>query len=92
MAHDNQNLDSVSIFESESPDEINEAAYDDNEKGGSSAQNDISLESILAEYKGTAYIAGDKKTPSTILQEKTDKIVLEVAGGKLGQTQLISDR
>lgn len=48
---------------------------------------EITLESILAEYKGTAYIAGDKKTPSSLLQEKTEKIILETAGGKYGQSQ-----
>lgn len=45
-----------------------------------SVGNDITLESILAEYKGSAYIDGDKKTPPSVLQEKTDKIVSEVIG------------
>ncbi len=41
---------------------------------------EITLESILAEYKGSAFIAGEKKTPPDILQEKADKIVLETTG------------
>ncbi len=43
---------------------------------------EITLESILAEYKGKAYIAGDKRTPPSVLQEKTERIILETAGGK----------
>ena len=39
--------------------------------------DDFSLESILAEYKGTAYINGDKKTPVEILDEQTDIILKE---------------
>ena len=42
---------------------------------------EFSLESILAEYKGSAYIDGDKRTPAPVLQEKTDRIVKEVIGG-----------
>lgn len=41
---------------------------------------DFSLESILAEYKGSAYIDGDKKTPSDVLDKKAQKIVMEVTG------------
>lgn len=44
----------------------------------SSIDENISLESILAEYKGSAYINGDKKTPSEILNAKTEQIILEV--------------
>ena len=44
--------------------------------------DDVTLESILAEYKGSAFIDGDKKTPSSVLQEKTDRIIREVAGGQ----------
>ncbi len=39
-----------------------------------------SLESILAEYKGSAYISGDKKTPSDELEQKTEQIIKEVTG------------
>ena len=35
------------------------------------------LESILAEYKGQAYMSGDKKTPKDILDEKTALIIKE---------------
>ena len=45
----------------------------------------LSLESILAEYKGSAYIDGDKKTPPDILDEKTKRIVLEETG-RLGKS------
>jgi cation transport ATPase len=55
-------------------------------KEAAASPGDYSLESILAEYKGTAYIAGDKRTPSSVLQEKTEKIVMEVSGGTIGQT------
>jgi hypothetical protein len=40
----------------------------------------LSLESILAEYKGSAYIDGDRKTPPDILDEKTKRIILEETG------------
>lgn len=94
MARDNQYIDDTGIFDTTSSLDANNTSqnYNSNEQDASSGNSNISLESILAEYKGTAYIAGDKKTPSTILQEKTDKIVLEVAGAKLGQAQLISDK
>ena len=36
---------------------------------------DFTLESILAEYKGTAYISGDKKTPKDILNRRTMEII-----------------
>ncbi len=41
---------------------------------------DLTLESILAEYKGSAFIAGDKKTPKKVLQEKTERIMFETTG------------
>lgn len=40
----------------------------------------LSLESILAEYKGLAYIEGDKKTPPDVLDEETKRIILEETG------------
>ena len=40
----------------------------------------FSLESILAEYKGSAFINGDKKTPPDILHEKTEEIIREATG------------
>jgi len=39
----------------------------------------FSLESILAEIKGSAFINGDKRTPPDILQEKADRILREAA-------------
>ncbi len=46
------------------------------------ADVDVTLESILAEFKGSAYIDGDKKTPKSVLQEKTNRIIQEAAGGQ----------
>ena len=37
----------------------------------------FSLESILAEYKGSAYIDGEKKTPTELLDEQIDSILRE---------------
>ena len=45
------------------------------------ALNDVSLESILAEYKGSAYINGDKKTPPELLNDQTERILKEALGG-----------
>ena len=42
---------------------------------------EISLESILAEYKGSAYINGDKRTPTELLNEQTERIISEALGG-----------
>ena len=39
--------------------------------------DEFTLENILAEYKGSAFIDGDKRTPKKMLQEKTDRIILE---------------
>lgn len=38
----------------------------------------FSLESILAEFKSQAYMDGDKRTPSELLQKRTDDIINEV--------------
>jgi len=43
----------------------------------------LSLESILAEYKGSAYIDGDRRTPAGVLNERTDLIVSEAPGGEV---------
>jgi len=40
-------------------------------------EKDLSLESILAEYKSTAIIAGDRKTPKDVLNAKADEILHE---------------
>jgi hypothetical protein len=49
-------------------------------KDGGGGPEEFTLESILAEYKGEAYIGGEKKTPSTILDEKADEIIMELSG------------
>ncbi|MCL2366135.1 MAG: hypothetical protein FWC75_03710 [Oscillospiraceae bacterium] len=41
------------------------------------AIGDFSLESILAEYKGSAFINGEKKTPKELLNEKAERILME---------------
>ncbi len=41
----------------------------------------FSLESILAEYKGSAFMDGDRRTPAEELQRKTDEILREAMGG-----------
>jgi len=40
---------------------------------------DYSLESILAEIKGSAFINGDKKTPSDILEAEAERILREAS-------------
>ncbi len=42
---------------------------------------DFSLESILAEYKGSAFMDGDRPTPPQELQRRTDEIIREAMGG-----------
>ena len=41
---------------------------------------EFTLESILAEYKGSAYIDGDKKTPKELLEKQAERIIMEVTG------------
>lgn len=53
---------------------------------GGEEELDFSLESILAEYKGSAFISGDKKTPKTVLDDKAERIILE-AEGKIAQSE-----
>ena len=50
--------------------------------------DEISLESILAEYKGSAYINGDKKTPPELLNNQTEKILREALGNTAPDTLL----
>ena len=64
-------------------DDINTEMSDDFADESILQDNDYTLESILAEFKGSAYIDGDKKTPSSVLQEKTDRIVKEAATGRI---------
>ena len=55
-------------------------AIDNDNIRGDNTLEDFTLESILAEYKGSAYIDGDKKTPPEILSEKADRIIMEANG------------
>ena len=47
---------------------------------GELGAGEFTLESILAEYKGSAFIDGDKKTPQEELDSQADKIIREVTG------------
>ena len=49
---------------------------------------EFSLESILAEFKGSAYIDGDKRTPRDILEERTRRILNEANNGGLGENEI----
>ena len=44
---------------------------------GDTNLEEYSLESILAEYKGSAFINGDKKTPKDFLNQEADRIIKE---------------
>ena len=50
--------------------------------------DEFSLESILAEFKGSAYIDGDKRTPREILEERTRRILNEANSGGLEDNEL----
>ncbi len=93
MARDNQSfIEAIEYGDAPLPVEFDSAQeIGTGEKDAATPQGNYSLESILAEFKGTAYIAGDKRTPSSVLQEKTDKIVMEVSGGEVGQTRSAAD-
>ena len=54
------------------------------------AVDDVSLESILAEFKGSAYINGDKKTPKDLLNDQTERILKEALGGSAPDTLMDS--
>ncbi|NLA86906.1 MAG: hypothetical protein GX847_06400 [Clostridiales bacterium] len=84
MSRDNYTVEKNESVDNEllSAERDNVPDIDNNKNDALFTSDGYSLESILAEYKGSAYIAGDKKTPPTVLQEKTDKIMLEAAGGK----------
>ena len=56
-----------------------EDAFNAGSNGGGKP-DDYSLESILAEYKGSAFINGEKKTPPELLKEQADRIVMEALG------------
>jgi len=53
-------------------------------------QDEFSLESILAEYKGSAFINGEKKTPKELLDERADEIVKEAAGSMTPDSMFIN--
>lgn len=46
----------------------------------SGEKDGFSLESILAEYKGSAFIDGDKKTPPDVLNAEAEHIIMEAMG------------
>ncbi|MDR2502499.1 MAG: hypothetical protein LBC78_04545, partial [Oscillospiraceae bacterium] len=52
----------------------------------SNNEPEITLESILAEYKGEAFIKNDKRTPSDVLEEASRRIVAEESGAPKEQT------
>ncbi|MDR1217794.1 MAG: hypothetical protein LBJ99_04305 [Oscillospiraceae bacterium] len=66
-------------------------ANDRSSRDDDAVMGGITLESILAEYKGEAYIDGDRKTPSGILNEKADKIVMEASGRIASQAEMPGD-
>ncbi|MBQ9857465.1 MAG: hypothetical protein IJO77_00540, partial [Oscillospiraceae bacterium] len=49
---------------------------------------DPTLESILAEFKGSAYIAGEKRTSPDLLDERIKRIVEESQTGRISHTEL----
>ena len=51
--------------------------YDDENPMGGAGLGEFTLESILAEYKGSAFIDGDKKTPKEYLNQEADRIISE---------------
>jgi len=53
--------------------------------------DDFSLESILAEYKGSAYINGEKKTPKDVLNEQAEKIIKEAAGDIQAKSPIVEE-
>jgi len=52
---------------------------DSDDEVGGNTPDEFSLESILAEYKGSAFINGDKKTPPELLNEQAERILREAA-------------
>ena len=56
------------------------------------ALHEASLESILAEYKGSAYINGDKRTPPELLNDQTDRILREALKDMLPEEMLPAPR
>jgi len=44
------------------------------------AEDEFSLESILAEYKGSAFINSEKRTPKALLNEQAENILKEASG------------
>ncbi|MCL2125426.1 MAG: hypothetical protein FWH33_05495 [Oscillospiraceae bacterium] len=58
-------------------------ASDNGQNGDEYTLDDFTLESILAEYKGSAFINGDKKTPTELLNEQTDRILKEALGATM---------
>ncbi|MCL2391275.1 MAG: hypothetical protein FWC66_01540 [Oscillospiraceae bacterium] len=54
------------------------------------SKDDFSLESILAEYKGSAFINSEKKTPKAVLNEQAEMILKEATGSLPSDSLLYS--
>ncbi len=54
--------------------------------------DEFTLESILAEFKGSAYIAGDTKTSPELLNERIRQIVIESKDGSAAHTELYAEK
>lgn len=53
--------------------------------------NVVTLESILAEFKGSAFIAGEKKTSPQLLDERTKRIINEAKEGNVAGEELYTE-
>jgi len=54
---------------------------------GDAVDESFSLESILAEYKGSAFISGDKKTPDDVLNAQAEQILRDASKGLEGLSE-----
>ncbi|MBQ4426705.1 MAG: hypothetical protein II881_03000 [Oscillospiraceae bacterium] len=55
-------------------------------EGDYSTDESFTLEAILSEYKGSAFIAGERKTPPSELDEKVNEILRSVTGKAKSET------
>ena len=62
--------------------------HDSNNKDNMQRDEQLSLESILAEYKSEAYAADDKVMPENILDELSASITLEAISGSIASSQI----
>lgn len=54
-------------------------------------EDTVTLESILAEFKGSAFIAGDKKTSPQLLDERIKRIMDEAKDGNIADAELYTE-